>query len=153
MSYGSVRCMPKWESNILKGALSIRQDFFYSYASKNEYGVEDVFMSAPITNFVSSEFNTDYANDIFVNENGAVLDAYKLNCPEEEKQEILDKILLEKQAMFPEYELAFIPGSFPIDVVGGTMFEGVPTFEYPIMSTHVLYITNYEKILCKRKGK
>ena len=65
----------------------------------------------------------------------------------------MSRILALKQAEYPEYELAFIPDSFPVEIAGGTMHEGVSLFDQPIMSTHVLYITDYEKHLCKVKRK
>lgn len=153
MSYDSVNCMLKYDSDLLEGALSTRQDFFYTCASKDEIGPEDVYITKPITEFVPSHFNVDDVHDIFVNENGAVLDAYIFDGSEEEQKEAMNKVLAEKQAMYPEYEFALIPDSFPVGVIGGTMFEGVSWRDKPIMSTHVLYITNYEKYLCRRRGK
>ena len=36
MSYDSVKCIPKWDSIHLNGALSTRQDFLYGCAVKDE---------------------------------------------------------------------------------------------------------------------
>lgn len=153
MSYDSVKCIPKYSSNLLEGALSTRQEFLYACASKDEIGPEDVYVTKPIAEFVPSHFKVDNVHDIFVNENGAVLDAYIFDGSEEEQKETMKKVLAEKQAMYPEYEFALIQDSFPVEVAGGTMFEGVSRFDQPIMSTHVLYITDYEKHLCRRRGR
>ena len=153
MSYDSVKCIPKWDSILLNGALSTRQDFFYGCAVKDEIGPEEVYITKPITSFVPSYFKVDNVHDIFVNENGAVLDAYIFNGTEEKQLQTMNRILAEKQAEYPEYELAFIPDSFPVEIAGGTMYEGVSWFDQPIMSTHVLYITDYKKHLCKVKRK
>ncbi len=153
MSYDDVKCIPKYSSNLLKGVLSTRQEFLYACASKDEIGPENVYITKPITEFVPSYFKVDNVHDIFVNENGAVLDAYIFDGSEEEQKETMKKVLAEKQAMYPEYEFAFIPDSFPVEVIDGIMFEGVSWFDQPIMSTHVLYITDYEKHLCRRREK
>ena len=129
------------------------KSFLYACASKDEIGPENVYITKPITEFVPSYFKVDNVHDIFVNENGAVLDAYIFDGSEEEQKETMKKVLAEKQAMYHEYEFAFIPDSFPVEVIDGIMFEGISWFDQPIMSTHVLYITDYEKHLCRRRGK
>lgn len=103
MSYDSVKCMPKYDSNLLEEALSTRQEFLYACASKDEIGSEDVYVTKPITEFAPGHFKVDNAHDIFVNENGAVLDAYIFNGTEEKQLQTMSRILAEKQAMYPEY--------------------------------------------------
>ena len=56
MSYDSVKCMPKYDSNLLEEALSTRQEFLYACASKDEIGSEDVYVTKPITEFAPGHF-------------------------------------------------------------------------------------------------
>lgn len=158
MSYKSINCGDingKKDSSKLVGALSTNQDFFYMNTIRDEIGPEDEFTYSPIAVFLPKDISVDYENDLFIGEAGAVADAYNFNnLSEEEKQKEIQFIIAEKQAMYPEYEFVILPGKFPIDVEGGlTLNNELIREARGIMSSHILYITDYQNHLQSTKNK
>ena len=104
-------------------------------------GSEDLYCLVNKDNFYH-----DHENDIFVNENGAVADAYIIHGENEEIGKKVLEILFEKKAEYPDYEFKLVCGEFPIDVLGVWKTK-------TIYSTHVLYISNYKEYLTKETKK
>ena len=101
-----------------------------------------------VSTLTTSEFKTDYNNDIFVGKNGAVAAAYDFkNLNDEEKEREMSKIMMEKRSEFLDYEFEFVEGKFPVDVIPDNYCDK------PIMSTHVLLIKDYEKHIINSKTK
>lgn len=158
MSYKNITCGDiggKKDSDKLVGALSTHQDFYYNHTVKDENGPEGEFLNTPITMFVPNNISVDEENDLFIGEAGAVADAYDFNgLTEEEKQNAIKFIIAEKQEMYPGYEFAILPGKFPIGVNGGLTVNNESVKEDSgIMSSHILYITDYQNHLVNTKSK
>lgn len=158
MSYKSIICGDingKKDSSKLVGALSANQDFFYENTIKDEFGPEGEIFNSPITSFIPKDISVDYENDLFIGAAGAVADAYDFNgLSEEEKQKEIQFIIAEKQEMYPGYEFVILPGKFPIGVEGGlTDNNGLVREASGIMSSHILYITDYKNHLQNIKNK
>lgn len=138
--YRSIECGDingKRCSEQLPGALAAYQDFFYTRGWDNG---DPYFINMGVGVFVPSNIETDYKHDIFVDEHGAVVDAYDFGIlNEEETKSVIETIIAYKKKNFPDYEFVMLPGRFPIDVDD----------DRATMSTHILYIKNYKEILEK----
>lgn len=131
-------------SSKLKGALSNSADFtFLAFHSSSE-DIDCDYL--PISIFVPEEsFKNDMKNDIFISEHGAVANAYDFSAlTDEERIETIRKILEEKIRKYPNYDFKIKIGKFPIKLYDRDSLE---------MSTHILYITNYEELLTKAKKR
>lgn len=145
------------KSEGLNGAVSGSTYFitFGKYAN-GEANVDTMDLNALVD---ESKFTYDYDNDIYVNENGAVADAYFFTEDNGKSKRRALEILINKKAQYPEYEFKLIPGEFPMDATGefyGYNGEGkqVVTKETESRnSSHVLYITNYKDYLTKNIKK
>lgn len=139
------------ESDSLKGAISAGSEIpFLRNYSHSTFGFEAMPDCKSVGVFAEESFKHDYDNDIFVDENGAVANAYVLPCnmPDEEESEAIKNIVEEENQKHPEYAYEMKKGQFPIDIVGGTSYSnGSYTADTPVMSTHILYITNYKEFL------
>lgn len=142
-------------SNTLPGAISPKQDFVYSIVYWNpdcEYVAYPDFDS--INLYVGDQFNSN--GDFYYNENGAVLNAYKLSYDEEEKNSSIKEILLDYIDKYPEYELELKEGEFPITIDDGMYdgYGGSNTHDKKIIkSNHILYIKNYQDFIEKESNK
>lgn len=158
--YNTVSCgniLGKEESDKLPGALAAFQDFFYTDTEKDAYGPEGVFNHSSVAAFIpnESDIRTDYSNNIFIGDAGAVVDAFDLSSfPENVKQRAIKEIINERKLMYPDYDFAMLPGAFPISVEGGLTTCGVCMREPSAdMSSHILYIKDYEKHIVSDKNK
>lgn len=130
----------------LDGAISTNPEFeFYRTYSYGKLGCEDIPDYKSLVSMVPSSFEQDYAHDIFVDENGAVANAYILSDTWKDRE--IECILERNRREHPEYDYKMIEGSFPVDFKAGRVYN----FEWPhdhiIMSTHILYITNYKDFI------
>lgn len=136
-------------SEYLDGALStgVEVPFLRTYYSK--YGPEGMPDYGYIDRFVPNSFKEDYENKIYVNENGAVANAYTFRfLSDEEKKEAIESIIKQEQEAHPDYHYKMLEGRFPIDIDGGRTYDsGRYTDDSAEMSTHVLYITDYQNHL------
>ena len=138
MNYKNIECgniNGRKDSDYLPGALSPNQDFFYLEPSEDK---ELIASSRSVACFVPENIKDDYHYEIFVDENGAIADAYnfkKLSSTEIENE--IKKIITEKKLLYPEYEFKILEGRFPLNVDWGEKE----------MSSHILYITNYKEHL------
>lgn len=145
------------KSKGLNGAVSDSTYFitFGKYAD-GEANVDTVDLSTLVD---KNKFTYDYDNDIYVNENGAVADAYFLAGDNEEVKKMAFEILISNKAQYPDYELKLVPGEFPMDATGEFYSynkEGKSVLikeTEPKNSTYVLYITNYKDYLTKNVKK
>lgn len=145
------------ESKILPGAVSDSTTF--CTFGKDASGEANIGMEwiAGLVN--EDEFTHDMKNGIYVNENGAVSNAYDFSLLDKEKTEnAIKQIIAEKKSEYPEYEFVMVEGKFPMDATGqfsyysDTRHETVFTNESEaILSTHILYIKNYKKYLDEDK--
>lgn len=134
------------DSSCLEGAVSVHSEFSFFRAYKDEIGPELIPDFMDVAVFVPRTFERDYDNEIFVGEHGAVANAY--NLADEEEAKAIKNILDEEKLKHPEYDYEMIKGEFPISVNGGITYgDGSRTEDTPMMSTHILYIKNYEKFL------
>ncbi len=145
-------------SKSLAGALSTKQDFFYVDMIVNdvvgpEYKHEGVFGHQQITSFIPNKVVVDNENDILVTENGAIADAYDLNgLDDKELAFFKDVIIKGYKELFPGYEFSIMPGNFPLGVNGSvTINEHLKKKKKVVMSSHILYITNYKNHLENNK--
>lgn len=166
MKYRNIVCgnvSGRRDSEKLPGALAADEDFFYIQTYKDEYGPEGVFLYDRVFAFVPKEIQLDFKNNIFIGSGGAVADAYDFSfLTEEEKESTMQEILAEKRMMYPTYDFAILPGQFPIDVQGGLVcaitdssgfHEEQVRPDEGVMSSHVLYITDYQNHLTESKKK
>lgn len=129
-------------SEQLPGALAANQSFFYDKCTDDYYQIHE-----SVQKFVPDDIKLDRLHNIFVDENGAVADAYSFEgLSEEEKKGVIATIIVYRQEKFPGYEFVMLPGRFPIRVEGA---KDLYDSDEGIMSTHILYIKNYKDILEK----
>ena len=134
------------ESDSLKGAISAGSEIpFLRNYSHSTFGFEAMPDCKSVGVFAEESFKHDYDNDIFVDENGAVANAYILSDTWKDRE--IECILERSRREHPEYDYKMIEGSFPVDFKAGRVYN----FEWPhdhiIMSTHILYITNYKDFI------
>ena len=104
---------------------------------------------------MNSDIVADFKNKIFVNANGAVCDAYDLSAfTDKEREKITKTILVTKKYRYPGYDFVIKEGIFPLNINGSCsrddeIEEGIT----PNMSTHILYLKNYQDFLPKSKIK
>ncbi len=132
---------------LLPGAIGVDNSFTVIYQGSDNDTVCDYQELRHLVD--SKQFQNDFDNNIFVNENGAVLNAYdfgKLN--DEEKEKAINTVIEKYQQQYPNYQLTVKEGSFPIsyerDWNGG---------ETEKLSTHVLYVQNYTQCLMPKEEK
>lgn len=141
-------------SRCLDGAMSTELEIMY--LTSNKRGFEGMPDHGYINRFVPSTFINDYKNDIFIGEQGAIANAYNLRYfSDEEKEEVIKSILEQEKQEHPDYDYTITEGKFPINVYGDTVYSTKcdATVE---MSTHILYITDYEKhlkLISKNKSR
>ena len=141
-------------SNGLDGALSTQQDFFYINTFRNNilgsgYKNKGFLSHMPIASFISEDVIVDEENDMFITDNGVIVDAYDFKgIKDSDKEKLSNLIIMQQQIKYPDYEFKVLPGSFPIEVRGGlTVNDKVVSNPETIMSSHILYITDYKKHL------
>ena len=151
----SSSCVTIKTKSSIKGTISPVQDFIFVNKNVidngeffvNERNTVDAFL--PIDSDIISNF--DY--NIFVSSEGAVCDAYDLSCyTEEQIGKIKADILKAKQIIYPKYNFSIKEGVFPLNINGSNTNNGnVESGITPNMSTHILYLTNYNDFLPKEK--
>ena len=135
----------------LPGAISTENSFQIIDTHQNEMGHEADVYSEGISNYAKN-FNIDQQNKIFVDDNGAVANAYSFSgLSQEEKVEMMEKILMDYNTKYPDYHFEILPGEFPLHVDGGYYWGNNIRERKPVMSTHVLYITDYKEHLDKQE--
>ena len=154
-SYRSVLdSVDRFENENLSGALSPLQGFHYTSTYEPERETISMYKSISNTETVLNNYNIDKDNNIITNEFGAVADAYDFSkLSESEISEAIQAIILEKKLCYPDYEFTIAPGEFPIDIDGGMESLYHYSGDKVILSTHVLYISDYPKHLKKSKSK
>lgn len=132
-------------NDVLEGAISTEAIF-----SVLENNGKDISF-APIRDHVSKEYAEDVENKIFINLNGAVANAFDLKFfNDEERPKAIEHILTEYKDKYPDYEFEMKKGNFPVKVTSGFQItHNYKMNDYPTMSTHVLYITNYGRFIKK----
>lgn len=145
----------KYENVNLSGALSTLQEFAYAATLCKTRESIPMHQSIGNTQTVLNNYNVDKENHIITNKFGAVADAYDFSeLSEKEISEVKRAIILEKKLCYPDYDFTIEPGEFPIDMDGGREnIYGHYSGDEEILSTHVLYITNYRDFLKKSKSK
>ena len=141
-------------SRFLDGAISTSVEIPFITTYVDAYGPEGIPDYSYISSFVSDDFEQDSDNMIFVNENGAVANAYRIvGLSEEEMQKAIAYMIKQEQEEHPDYNYKMVEGQFPVNIEGGrTYSNGSYTREKPVMSTHVLYITDYKEHLKSKVG-
>lgn len=140
------------DNDKLPGAVSTETSF--AYVDNNEVGF------IPMRDHVPDTYGEDVENNLFVDLNGAVANAFDLKfLKAEEQPQAIKEILTEYRIKYPEYDFEMKKGSFPVKAnLGMKISSGSRMKDYPTMSTHVLYIKNYgnfvktPKLLIRRRG-
>lgn len=136
----------------LPGGLSTDEYFFY--VDTNDDDAVPNYSS--VSNFISKEnFKEDPVNKIYIGSEGAVCDAYSFaDMNQDEIEQNISQIIMEKKQIYPDYDFKIVPGNFPISVEGGYFCNGrqINSPEAK-MSTHILYITDYDKHLVETEEK
>lgn len=142
MNYKSIRCggvSGKEYSVCLPGALATHQYFSFLNRRNKEYEADYL----PIICFIPDDIIEDSNNDIFIGKNGAIVDAYDFSkLTKDESEQIKKDIIAEQKLLYPDYNFEIIEGKFPISVEGGNL--DIDEEPIGIMSSHILYITNYK---------
>lgn len=144
----------------LNGAISANTNFTCFIGDCDN----DEVINVEITHFftdkkLKEELKEDIKNDFFFDEKGAIAAAYDFsNLKEDEKEKVIKNILILKKSMYPDYEFTILPGKFPISPIGSGGFSTAYKLgltvsrEIAVMSSHILYITNYKKHLQSEKN-
>ena len=134
MSYYNVYAGFGSGSKKLPGAISPKQSFEDSSVDK----------------YVPSKF---YVNeDFYYDENGAVLNAFRLSPDAKQKAKEISIILSIYLENHPEYEIEVLEGEFPIYLnrVSPNLTELETKTKSIAMSNYILYIKNYQEYLKKQ---
>ena len=135
-------------SKKLPGAISPNMDFFYFSKTEDEWGIDEKVAYKSIIQYINTDFDLDYINEIVTCEEGALLDAY--NFDDVENSEFLKTyILIQNVDKYPEYKLKMVEKEFPLDVISGPGEEPKEV----INSTHIVCITNYQDFINKENVK
>ena len=129
------------ENEKLPGAVSTETEF--AYLDNGEIGF------IPMRKHVPENYGEDVENNLFVDLNGAVANAFDLKfLKAAEQPRAINEILSEYRNKYPEYEFEMKKGEFPVKVsLGMKLDSGFRTSNYSTMSTHVLYIKNFGKFV------
>lgn len=141
-------------SDKLKGALSANQDFFFINTIVDgcvgvDYVNDGLFLQMSVKRFIPEGINVDLENDIFTSDAGAIVDAYDFNGLRENEKELFgNAIIMQYKCIYPDYDFRIMPGQFPLGVNGSiTVNKKVKRKEEAVMSSHILYITNYKEFI------
>ena len=133
--------------SLLPGAIGVDDSFSLIYQGYDNDTVCDYQELKYLVD--SKQFQRDLDNNIFVNENGAVLNAYdfdKLNA--EDKEKAINTVIEKYQEQYPNYRLTVKEGNFPISFDRDWISAGTEK-----LSTHVLYVQNYMQCLMPKEEK
>ena len=142
----------KYSEN-LNGALSANQEFFYIdmiiHDIVGEYSHRGLFSHKEITSFIPENIIVDKDNDILVTDSGAIVEAYDFKgLNDKERESFSNMIINNYRQCYPDYEFALLPGEFPLGINGSiTINNKLKRNQETIMSSHILYITDYKKHL------
>lgn len=141
-------------SEYLEGALSTNQEFFYINMEIDDivgpgYKHVGIFSHKSITSFIPKDINVDSEHDILVCDAGAIVDAYDFNGMEEKEIKYLSEAIINNcRHNYPGYELALVEGEFPLGVEGSLIVDNKLKKDVrPVMSSHILCISNYKEHL------
>lgn len=147
-------------SEILGGALSTNQNFYYIDMVVNDvvgplYKHVGLFSHQSITSFVPENINIDSENDILTCDGGAIVDAYNFDGMADSEIEYLSSAIINNYShLYPGYELTLVEGKFPLRVDGSLVVNDKTRREVkPIMSSHILCISNYKDFIKNNKMK
>lgn len=92
------------------------------------------------------EFSVESGLDFFTNENGAVLNAFDFSGLSDSAKDAAKETIIQKySAKYPHYELSLKAGQFPMGCQATRRLHD--NSEDVSMSSHVLYVKNYQKHL------
>ena len=109
-----------------------------------------------LEDYLPNDFEID-DNNIIVNENGAVIDAFMPRTDmygQKYYDASSEEIIARYKAILPKGDFIIKRGMFPVSVFGKYLAENGLINDREVMySTHVLYLTNYKKFLNKKKRR
>ena len=128
------------ESDYLDGAISSNTRFISLLGVTNTKDFSNSYRMVDIEKVVPNNYVKDEEHDIFVSSHGAVANAFDFRrLGVLEVNEASRRIINEYRMKYPRYDFELAPSKFPINMQG----------RHLVMSTHVLFIKNYQNFFKK----